>query len=91
VCAALSDRYVGTPKSLPGPNLPLFKPPWGSLVAIDLSSRDHRWRSPVGSGNYPIVSSLGITILRPGYEDGAPCRADRLPEQPTTGALFCPP
>jgi glucose dehydrogenase len=61
VCAALSDRYVGTPKSLPGPNLPLFKPPWGSLVAIDLSSGDHRWRSPVGSGHYPIVSSLGIT------------------------------
>jgi quinoprotein glucose dehydrogenase len=56
-----SDRYVGTPRSLPGPNLPLFKPPWGSLVAIDLWSGDHRWRSPVGSGHYPIVSSLGIT------------------------------
>jgi quinoprotein glucose dehydrogenase len=57
-----SDRYVGTPQFLPGPqNLPLFKPPWGSLVAIDLSSGDHRWRSPVGSGRYPSVSGLGIT------------------------------
>ena len=42
-------------------NLPLFKPPWGSLVAIDLSTGDHRWRSPVGSGHYPLVRSLGIT------------------------------
>ena len=57
-----NDRYVGTPQSLLGPrNLPLFKPPWGSLVAIDLSRGDHRWRSPVGSGRFPLVRSLGIT------------------------------
>src|SRR5262245_13789523 len=57
-----NDRYVGSPQFLPGPrNLPLFKPPWGSLVAIDLSSGDHRWRSPVGSGYFPFVRSLGIT------------------------------
>jgi quinoprotein glucose dehydrogenase len=56
-----NDRYVGNPQFLPGPrNLPLFKPPWGSLVAIDLSSGDHRWRSPVGSGQYSAVSGLGI-------------------------------
>jgi glucose dehydrogenase len=57
-----SDRYVGRFEYLPGPqNLPLFKPPWGSLVAIDLSSGDHRWRSPVGSGHFPAVSDLGIS------------------------------
>ena len=57
-----NDRYVGTPRFLPGPqNLPLFKPPWGSLVAIDLSSGDHRWRSPVGSGRYATVTGLGIS------------------------------
>ena len=37
-----SDRYVGTPRFLPGPqNLPLFKPPWGSLTAIDLRFEQH--------------------------------------------------
>ena len=57
-----SDRYVGRFQFLPGPqNLPLFKPPWGSLVAIDMSTGDHRWRSPVGSGHSPAVQALGIS------------------------------
>ena len=57
-----SDRYVGRFQYLLGPqNLPLFKPPWGSLVAIDMSSGDHRWRSPVGSGQFPAVRNLGIS------------------------------
>jgi quinoprotein glucose dehydrogenase len=56
------DRYVGDAQYLPGPqNLPLFKPPWGSLVAIDMSSGDHRWRSPVGSGHFTAVRNLGIS------------------------------
>jgi quinoprotein glucose dehydrogenase len=56
------DRYVGASRYLPGPqNLPLFKPPWGSLVAIDMSSGDHRWRSPVGSGHFIAVRNLGIS------------------------------
>jgi quinoprotein glucose dehydrogenase len=56
------DRYVGAARYLPGPqNLPLFKPPWGSLVAIDMSSGNHRWRSPVGSGHFMAVRNLGIS------------------------------
>ena len=56
------DRYVGDSRYLPGPeSLPLFKPPWGSLVAIDMSSGDHRWRSPVGSGHSTAVRDLGIS------------------------------
>jgi quinoprotein glucose dehydrogenase len=56
------DRYVGDAQYLPGPqNLPLFKPPWGSLVAIDMSSGDHRWRTPVGSGDFVAVRKLGIS------------------------------
>jgi len=56
------DRYVGAARYLPGPqNLPLFKPPWGSLVAIDMSSGTHRWRSPVGSGHFMAVRNLGIS------------------------------
>jgi quinoprotein glucose dehydrogenase len=46
-----ADRYVGSFSYLAGPErLPLFKPPWGSVVAIDMSTGAHRWRSPVGSG-----------------------------------------
>jgi len=58
-----SDRYVGTVEfvSVRNPQVvPLFKPPWGSLVAIDMSSGEHRWRSPVGSGRYPAISDLSI-------------------------------
>ena len=54
-------RYVGDYRILPGPQgLPLFKPPWGSLVAIDMATGDHRWRVPVGSGSYPALRSLNI-------------------------------
>jgi len=57
-----ADRYAGRVQYLLGPqSLPLFKPPWGSLVAIDMSSGDHRWRVPVGSGNFLAVRNLNIT------------------------------
>ncbi len=55
------DRYVGSFEYVAGPRgLPLFKPPWGSLVAIDMSSGGHRWRAPVGSGRYPAISHLAL-------------------------------
>ena len=38
--------------------LPLFKPPWGSLVAIDMSTGEHRWRVPVGSGKPDLIPGL---------------------------------
>src|SRR5262249_32822989 len=54
-----TDRYVGSFEYVSGPRgLPLFKPPWGSLVAIDMSSGEHRWRAPVGSGRHPAISDL---------------------------------
>ena len=57
-----NDRYVGRFEYVPGPQrLPLFKPPWGSVVAIDMATGDHRWRVPVGSGQSPYVRGLGIT------------------------------
>jgi hypothetical protein len=31
--------------------LPLLKPPWGSIAAIDLTTGEHRWRAPVGAGD----------------------------------------
>jgi len=39
------------PRYLPGPRgLPLLKPPFSSILAIDMNSGEHRWRIPVGHG-----------------------------------------
>ncbi|MDE5454075.1 hypothetical protein GWE18_14625 [Bradyrhizobium sp. CSA112] len=47
---------------LPGPRgLPLLKPPFGSIVAIDMNSGEHRWRIPVGrSDAMAPIRNLGI-------------------------------
>jgi quinoprotein glucose dehydrogenase len=56
------DTYVGRfgPVAL-SRILPIFKPPWGSLVAIDMTTGEHRWREPVGSGQFRELNGLGIT------------------------------
>ena len=55
------DAYVGAFRFRFGPGLPLFKPPWGSVVAIDMTTGDHRWRAAVGSGAFPALDRLGIS------------------------------
>jgi quinoprotein glucose dehydrogenase len=52
--------YIGRAKYLPGPRgLPLLKPPFASIVAIDMNSGEHRWRVPVGrSSAMPAVRSI---------------------------------
>ncbi|MBN8992812.1 MAG: PQQ-binding-like beta-propeller repeat protein [Rhizobiales bacterium] len=54
--------YIGLPSYLPGPRgLPLLKPPFGSMVAIDMNSGEHRWRIPVGrSVALRAIQNLGI-------------------------------
>jgi quinoprotein glucose dehydrogenase len=57
-----SYDFVGEFRYLPGPRgLPLFKPPFGSVVAIDMNSGEHRWRIPVGRGELiPAIQPFGI-------------------------------
>jgi quinoprotein glucose dehydrogenase len=57
-----SYDFIGLPSYVPGPRgLPLLKPPFGSIVAIDLNSGDHRWRIPVGrSAAMGAIQKLGI-------------------------------
>ena len=45
-----SYDFIGKAQTwLPGPRgLPLLKPPFGSIVAIDMNTGEHRWRIPVG-------------------------------------------
>ena len=60
--------FVGTPRYLAGPRgLPLFKPPFGSIVAIDMNTGEHRWRIPVGhaerrASGQPAIS--GQPVIR---------------------------
>ncbi len=45
--------------AVPGPKgLPLFKPPWGRITAIDLKTGDHAWMVPHGDGPRELVSEL---------------------------------
>jgi quinoprotein glucose dehydrogenase len=54
--------FIGLPQYVPGPRgLPLLKPPFGSIVAIDMNSGQHRWRIPVGrSAAMASISKLNI-------------------------------
>ncbi len=64
-------RYVSQgPGGLRGPQgLPLFKPPYGRITAIDLNSGEHRWM--ITNGDTPDavrnhVALRGVTIPRTG-------------------------
>ena len=61
---------------VPGPRgLPLLKPPFGSIVAIDMNSGEHRWRIPVGrSVAMAPIRKLGI-IEQSGAADRAAGRS----------------
>jgi quinoprotein glucose dehydrogenase len=59
---SITYDYIGEFRYLAGPRgLPLLKPPFGSIVAIDMNTGDHHWRIPVGSGSeVPALRDLGI-------------------------------
>jgi quinoprotein glucose dehydrogenase len=63
-----SYAFIGEFRYLPGPRgLPLLKPPFGSIVAIDMNTGEHRWRIPVGHGEFiPATRQLGLGE-RPGF------------------------
>lgn len=59
-------RYVGQFTYLSGPqDLFLTKPPYGRLTAIDLTSGDHQWMTPVGEGprTHPALAHLDLPAL----------------------------
>ena len=60
-------NYVsGTRAWTPGPQgLPLFKPPYGRITAIDLNNGDQVWMVPNGEGprNHPLLKPLNLPPL----------------------------
>jgi quinoprotein glucose dehydrogenase len=59
-------RYVADPEVLFGPgDLPIFKPPFGRIVAIDLNSGEHAWTVPLGEGprKHPRLAALDLPRL----------------------------
>ena len=55
--SARVDEYVAGPRGLP-----LVKPPYGSITAIDLNSGEHIWRTTVGKGpvDHPALKYLDL-------------------------------
>ena len=55
--SANNNMHVVGPRGLP-----LVKPPYGSITAIDLNSGEHLWRTTVGKGpvNHPALKDLDL-------------------------------
>jgi len=75
--AELSDmNYIGRPVPVPRPlGIPIIKPPYGRITAIDLNTGDHAWMIPNGEPpaalkNNPALK--GIDISKFGSPDRAP-------------------
>jgi glucose dehydrogenase len=60
-------RVTGTPRwRASGPlGLPLTKPPYGRVTAVDLASGEHVWMSPMGDGPrlHPALKALSLPRL----------------------------
>jgi quinoprotein glucose dehydrogenase len=74
---ARSDmRYIGRPVRVEGPmGLPLIKPPWGRITAIDLNTGDQVWMVPNGQApeyvrNHPALA--GVDLSGAGNPERAP-------------------
>jgi len=55
--------FIGEFSYLSGPRgIPLLKPPFGSMLAIDMNSGEHRYRLPIGRGEIiPPIAALGVS------------------------------
>jgi len=70
-----SYDFIGRPSYLPGPRgLPLLKPPFGSIVAIDMNSGEHRWRIPIGRS----IAMPPVMLLKSTENYGLPARSFAL-------------
>ncbi len=65
--ADLVNSSVGVTLDSSGASIPLNKPPYGTLVAIDLNSGAHRWQVPFGDSpevrNLPQLRGVALPAL----------------------------
>ena len=63
----IERRGAGTRGPTMPQGLPLFKPPYSRMTAIDLNTGDHAWMQPMGSGdrirNHPLLRDLDLPPL----------------------------
>ena len=63
----VGDAYVGDNnfRFLSPSGLPLIKPPYGRITAIDLNTGEHRWMRPIGEGprRHPALAHLNLPPL----------------------------
>jgi quinoprotein glucose dehydrogenase len=52
--------------------IPLWKPPYGRITAIDLNSGEHRWMVPMGNLDHPQLRQFALSQL------GRPTRGHTL-------------
>ena len=68
-------REGGAPPRMPQ-GLPLFKPPYTRMTAIDMNTGDHAWMQPLGNGdrirNHPMLRHLDLPPLGGDSEDHGP-------------------
>ncbi len=63
-----TDRYFGFRDALTGPDgLPLFKPPFGRITAVDLNSGSHRWVIASGEGPRAHPALQGLKLPKLGW------------------------
>jgi quinoprotein glucose dehydrogenase len=69
-------RYIGKPTRVEAPlGLPLIKPPWGRITAIDLNTGEHAWMVPNGQAPEYVRKSpvlAGIDLSGAGNPERAP-------------------
>ncbi len=61
-----TTRYSPTSFNPQGPaGLPLIKPPYGRITAIDMNTGEHRWITPVGPGpvDHPLLRDMELPAL----------------------------
>jgi quinoprotein glucose dehydrogenase len=67
--------YIGRARYISGPRgLPLLKPPFASIVAIDMNSGEQRWRIPVGRS----IAMPSVMLLKSPGDYGLPSRSFAL-------------
>ena len=61
----VQDRQRGIAESMTIDGLPLFKPPYSRMTAIDINEGELLWTSPMGNGprNHPLLKDLDLPPL----------------------------